>query len=281
MSGLRQKATKVRSHHDKVPAGMKYREEGAVAEITLARPDRLNALTFDVYAGLRDLFKSFATRKDIRAVILTGEGRAFCSGGDVNDIIGKLLQMDRHELGEFTDMTCDVVENMRGCPQPIVAALNGTVAGAGAALAVASDIRIATPDAKIAFLFVKAGLSSADMGASFLLPRIIGLGRASELLLTGDFIDAKTAELWGLYNRVVPAQDLLAQARALAKNIAAGPVLGLPASKQAINGQLRVSLHEALMQDARLQADLMTHPDFQEAFDAFQAKRPPKFGGNP
>jgi enoyl-CoA hydratase/carnithine racemase len=278
MAGLRHNAAKVRTHHDKVPAGMKYREDGGIAEITLARPERLNAITFEIYAGLRDLFKSFQSRKDIRAVVLTGEGRAFSSGGDVHDIIGKLLEMDRHELGEFTEMTCDVVENMRSCPQPIVAALNGTVAGAGAALAIASDIRIATPEAKIAFLFVKAGLSSADMGASFLLPRIVGLGRASELLLTGDFIDAKTAEQWGLYNRVVKATDLMGEAWTWARKMAVGPALGIPASKQTIDTQLRVSLHEALMHDAKLQADLMTHPDFQEAFDAFKDKRPPKFG---
>ncbi len=278
MAGLRHNAAKVRTHHDKVPAGMKYREDGGIAEITLARPERLNAITFEIYAGLRDLFKSFQSRKDIRAVVLTGEGRAFSSGGDVHDIIGTLLEMDRHELGEFTEMTCDVVENMRSCPQPIVAALNGTVAGAGAALAIASDIRIATPEAKIAFLFVKAGLSSADMGASFLLPRIVGLGRASELLLTGDFIDAKTAEQWGLYNRVVKATDLMGEAWTWARKMAVGPALGIPASKQTIDTQLRVSLHEALMHDAKLQADLMTHPDFQEAFDAFKDKRPPKFG---
>jgi enoyl-CoA hydratase/carnithine racemase len=278
MAGLRHNAAKVRTHHDKVPAGMKYREDGGIAEITLARPDRLNAITFEIYAGLRDLFKSFQSRKDIRAVVLTGEGRAFSSGGDVRDIIGKLLEMDRHELGEFTELTCDVVEKMRACPQPIVAALNGTVAGAGAALAIACDIRVATNDAKIAFLFVKAGLSSADMGASFLLPRIIGLGRASQLLLTGEFIDAKTAEQWGLYNRVVDPTNLRPVAWTIAKKLASGPALGVPAGKDTINSQMRGSLHEALMHDAKLQADLMTHPDFQEAFDAFNEKRPPKFG---
>jgi len=261
----------------KVPAGMRFEVDGKVATFTLARPDRLNALTFEVYAGLRDLFKWLESQAQIRAVILTGEGRGFCSGGDVEDIIGKLVGMDHDELLGFTRMTCETVLNMRACPQPIVAALNGTVAGAGAALAVGSDLRIAVPEARIAFLFVKAGLSSADMGASHLLPRLIGLGRATELLLTGDFIDAATAERWGLYNRVVPKERLMEEARQMALKIADGPAVGIPVSKHTIDREFSMSITEALDHDAKVQADLALHPDFKEAYRAFKEKRPAKF----
>lgn len=257
---------------------MRFDVEGRVATVTLARPERLNALTFEVYAGLRDLFKWLESQPQIRAVILTGEGRGFCSGGDVDDIIGKLVEMEHDQLLGFTRMTCEVVANMRACPQPIVAAINGTVAGAGAALAVGCDVRVAVPEAKISFLFVKAGLSSADMGASHLLPRLIGLGRATELLLTGDFIDAATAERWGLYNRVVPKERLMDEARQVANKIAAGPAAGIPASKHTIDRQLSMSLREALDHDGKLQAQLGMHPDFKEAYHAFKEKRPAKFG---
>ncbi|HEV8361439.1 MAG TPA: enoyl-CoA hydratase-related protein, partial [Candidatus Thermoplasmatota archaeon] len=184
-----------------LPEGLKYSEEAGIATLTLSRPERLNALTFAIYEGLRDRFAALAHRDDLHAVILTGEGRGFCTGGDVEDIIGRLVKMDPRQLRDFTTLTCDVVGNMRAAPQPIIAALNGTVAGAGSALTVASDFRIATPEAKIAFLFVKAGLSGADMGACHLLPRIVGFGRATELLMLGDFLPAEEAQRIGLYNR--------------------------------------------------------------------------------
>lgn len=260
-----------------LPEGLVYAEEDGIATFTLSRPERLNALTFAIYEGLRDRFAALRERDDLRAVILTGEGRGFCSGGDVEDIIGRLVKMDPKQLHEFTKLTCDVVANMRSCPQPIVAALNGTVAGAGAALAVASDVRVAVPEAKIAFLFVKAGLSGADMGACHLLPRIVGLGRATELLMLGDFIPAEEAHRIGLYNRVVPKERLLGEARALAEALGERPVTGIAVTKDTLSKQLAMTLEEALAWDARVQAELMLHPDFKEAYEAFRAKRPAKF----
>jgi enoyl-CoA hydratase/carnithine racemase len=269
--------TATRNAMPKIPEGMRFEREGKVGIVTLDRPDRLNALTFETYAGLRDLFGWFKSQQDLRVVILTGAGRGFCTGGDVEAIIGKLLKMNRQQLGAFTKMSCDTVAAMRACPQPIVGALNGVVAGAGAALALACDVRIAAPEARISFLFVKAGLSSADMGASFLLPRLIGLGRAAEYLLTGEFIDAITAEKWGLYNRVVPGSQLMPEAKMVAGRIAEGPAKGIPASKWAIDAELSMPFGAALRYDAKLQADLALHPDFKEAHAAFTEKRPPRF----
>lgn len=257
--------------------GLRYEEKDRVATITLARPDRLNALTFDIYRGLRDTFAGLADRPDLHAVVLTGEGRGFSSGGDVEDIIGKLLRMNDKELFEFTTLTCDVVANMRAAPQPIVAALNGTVAGAGSALAIASDVRFAAPEAKIAFLFVKAGLSAADMGACHLLPRIVGLGRATELLYSGDFISAEEAHRIGLYNRIVPREALLSEARAFAEKLMERPRAGLAVSKDTLNRQMAMTLPEALAWDAKVQAECMRHPDFLEAYEAFRDKRPARF----
>lgn len=261
----------------KLPHGLRYEENGRVATITLSRPERLNALTFDIYGALRDLFAQLRDRADLHAIVLTGEGRGFCSGGDVEDIIGKLLDMDDKQLLEFTTMTCDVIRNMRACPQPIVAALNGTVAGAGSALALASDFRLAAPEAKVAFLFVKAGLSAADMGACLLLPRIVGLGRATELLMLGDAIPAEEAHRIGLYHRIVPREKLMDEARALAERLAAGPALGLAVTKETLDAQLSMTLSEALAWDARIQAMCMTSPDFREAYLAFTEKRPPRY----
>lgn len=261
--------------------GLRYHESGRVATFTLSRPDRLNALTFDIYEALRDGFAAMRERDHIQSIVLTGEGRGFCSGGDVEDIIGKLLAMDEKQLLEFTTLTCDVVANMRACPQPIVAALNGTVAGAGSALAIASDLRVATPEAKIAFLFVKAGLSAADMGACQLLPRLVGLGRASEMLYFGDFTSAEEAHRIGLYNRLVPREKLMEEANALAKRLAEGPGMGIAVSKETLNAQLSMTLPEALAWDARVQAECMTSPDFREAYEAFRDKRPAKYAPRP
>jgi enoyl-CoA hydratase/carnithine racemase len=231
-----------------------------------------------MYRGLRDIFGALRERKDVRAVVLTGDGRGFCSGGDVEDIISKLLDRDAEGLRDFTELTCEVVASMRACPQPIVAALNGTVAGAGAALALASDIRIGVPEAKIAFLFVKAGLGGADMGAAHLLPRIVGQGRAAELLMLGDLISAEEAHRTGLYNHLVPADKLHEVATSMAKRLADGPQAGIAATKATLDAQASMSLGEALAWDARVQAECMRHPDFREAYEAFRERRKPRFG---
>src|SRR6185503_6810722 len=254
-----------------------YDVETGVATITLDRPERLNALTFEAYAELRDTFAALDTEPGVRCVLLTGSGRGFCSGGDVEDIIGKLFGRSAEQLLEFTQMTCDVVANMRRCRRPIVAAVNGTAAGAGAVLAAASDIRFAADSARIAFLFVKVGLSGADMGISWLLPRLVGQGNASELLFTGDFISAQRAHEMGLYQRVLPAERLLPEARAFAEQLARGPADALAVSKRALALESHMTLEEALDHEARVQAELMTHPDYREAYEAFRAKRSPTF----
>ena len=248
-----------------------------VATITLNRPERLNALTFEAYQELRDTFRALDTEPRVRAVIITGAGRAFCSGGDVQDIIGALLGRDLAKLQEFTRLTCDVILAMRRCRRPIVAALNGTVAGAGAVIAAAADIRIASETAKIAFLFTKVGLSGADMGAAWLLPRIVGFGRASELLLTGDFIDAARAYEIGLYNRVLPQPAVVPEARRIAEQLARGPSAALGVTKQALDGEAALDLEAALAYEALVQAQLMQGENFREAHEAFTAKREPKF----
>ncbi|PYO86978.1 MAG: enoyl-CoA hydratase family protein [Gemmatimonadetes bacterium] len=249
----------------------------AVATITLNRPERLNALTFEVYRDLRDTFRNLDTEPGVRAIIITGAGRAFCSGGDVEDIIGALLGRDLDALQEFTRLTCDLILAMRHCRRPIVGALNGTVAGAGAVVAAACDIRIAAESAKIAFLFTKVGLSGADMGAAWLLPRIVGYGHATEMLLTGDFVDAKRAHEIGLYNRVVPQAQVLVEARAIAEKLALGPAAALGVTKQALEAEAALDLEAALAYEAEVQAQLMQGPNFREAHDAFRAKRDPKF----
>lgn len=249
----------------------------AVATITLNRPERLNALTFEVYTQLRDKFRALDTEPGVRAIIITGAGRAFCSGGDVEDIIGALLGRDLKALQEFTRITCDLILAMRRCRRPIVGALNGTVAGAGAVIAAACDIRVAAESAKIAFLFTKVGLSGADMGAAWLLPRIVGYGRASEMLLTGDFVDAKRAYEIGLYNRVVPQAQVLPEARAIAEQLARGPSAALGVTKQALEAEATLDFEAALAYEAEVQAQLMQGPNFGAAHEAFRAKRDPKF----
>ena len=246
-----------------------------VATITLNRPDRLNALTFEVYQELLDVFRALNTTEGVRAIVITGAGRAFCSGGDVHDIIGPLLARDASGLLEFTRMTCDLVLAIRRCSRPVIAALNGTTAGGGAVIAAACDVRIAAPAAKIAFLFTKVGLSGADMGAAWLLPRIVGAGRAAELLMTGDFIGADEAWRIGLYNRVVP--DPLREARGFAEAVATGPAAAHATTKEALNREAHLDLATALDHEAHVQAALMREPDFREAYDAFVAKRPARF----
>ncbi len=259
------------------PRHFRYSEDSGVAVIRLDRPERLNALTFDSYAELRDTFRLLRTRDSVRAVLLTGTGRAFCSGGDVRDIIGKLFGVSDAELLAFTRMTCDLIENMRLLEKPIVGALNGTVCGAGAVMAAACDVRVASEEAKIAFLFTKVGLCGADMGAAWLLPRIVGLGRASELLMFGDFISAARALEIGLYNKVVPAAQLEAEARAWAVKLAAGPSMGLAMTKRMLNLEAHMPLEQALQTEGWIQAECMGHPDYREASEASVAKRAPDF----
>ena len=248
-----------------------------IATITLNRPERLNALTFDVYRELTDLFADLRREEEIRVVIITGTGRAFCSGGDVHDIIGELFDRDMQGLLEFTRMTCELVHNIRAAPQPVIASLNGTTAGAGACIALASDIRIASDEAKIAFLFVKVGLSGADMGAAYLLPRVIGLSKATELLYTGDFISAIEAERIGLYNCVVSIDQLATTTSEFAERLAKGPAFALAKTKEMLNRELFSSLDTALEAEALAQAICMQHPDYREAYEAFVGKRKPKF----
>lgn len=263
------------------PRSFLYDEAGGVATITLNRPQALNALTFEIYRELTDTFRVLAARPAVRVVVLTGAGNAFCTGGDVKEIIGELLHRDPAGLLEFTRLTCDLVRAMRALPQPIVASLNGTVAGAGAAIAVASDIRVAADTARIAFLFVKVGLAGADMGCAHLLPRIVGLGRATELLMTGAFLEPGEAHRIGLYNRLVPQARLAEETGTLAATLARGPAAALVATKDALNRETHMSLEAALDHEASVQAALMAQPDFHEGFAAFMEKRRPRFKGAP
>ncbi len=259
------------------PEHFRYDEADGVATIRLDRPDRLNALTFESYAELRDAFATLRGYDHVRCVVVTGTGRAFCSGGDVKDIIGKLFDVPDEKLFEFTRMTCDLIENMRTLEKPIVAALNGTVCGAGAVIAAAADVRIAADTAKIAFLFTKVGLSGADMGAAWLLPRIVGMGHATELLMGGEFIDAARAAEIGLYNRVVPADELDAATNEWSKRLADGPAMGIAVTKRMLNAEASMTLREAMQAEGWIQAECMKHPDYREAFEAFLEKRAPDF----
>ncbi|MEA2204649.1 MAG: hypothetical protein QOE77_1425 [Blastocatellia bacterium] len=251
--------------------------DAGVATITLNRSERLNAITFDVYRELTDTFAALREEKDVRVVVITGAGKAFCSGGDVHDIIGELFGRDMQGLLDFTRLTCALIQNIRALPKPVIASLNGTTAGAGACIALAADMRIASETAKIAFLFVKVGLSGADMGAAYLLPRIVGLAKATELLMTGDFVSASEAAAMGLYNRVVPADALAANTKEFAERLAAGPAFALAKTKEMLNREMQMDLATALETEAQAQALCMQHTDFREAYDAFTAKRPAKF----
>lgn len=261
------------------PSGFVYEHDTdtGVATITLNRPDRLNALTFEIYRELTDAFVELSTEPGVRVVMLTGSGRAFCSGGDVEDIIGALLGRSREELLKFTRLTCDLIQAMRECSHPIVAALNGTVAGAGAVMAAAADIRIAADTAKIAFLFTRVGLSGADMGAAWLLPRIVGFGNASRILMTGDFVDANEACRIGLYHEVVGVDDVVPRALEVAEQLAKGPAAALSVTKNALNCEASMSLRDAMQFEAEIQAECMEHDNFKEAHRAFVEKRKPRF----
>ncbi len=251
-----------------------------VATITLNRPERKNPLTFDSYAELRDLFHQLKWADDVRAVVIVGEGGNFCSGGDVHEIIGPLISLKAPELLMFTRMTGELVKMMRVCPQPIVAAVDGVCAGAGAILAMASDMRLGTARSKTAFLFNRVGLAGCDMGACALLPRIIGQGRASELLYTGRAMAGEEAERWGFLNRLCAPEDLLAQAQALAADLASGPAFANGITKTMLHQEWAMTIEQAIEAEAQAQAICMLTEDFSRAYHAFAAKQKPRFEGN-
>ena len=254
--------------------------EDGVATVTLDRPERKNPLTFESYAELRDAFRALVYARQVKAVVVTGAGGNFSSGGDVHEIIGPLTERAMPGLLEFTRMTGDLVKAMRFCPQPIVAAIDGVCVGAGAIVAMASDIRLATPQAKTAFLFTRVGLAGCDMGACAILPRIIGQGRASELLFTGRVMTAEEGERWGFHNRLVPADALLGEAQALARSLADGPSFAHSITKTQLNTEWNVSLETAIEMEAQAQAICMATNDFRRAYEAFAAKRTPEFKGD-
>ena len=253
---------------------------GRVATITLNRPDKKNPLTFESYAELRDLFRDLANASDVRTVVLAGAGGNFCSGGDVFEIIEPLTQMPAADLLAFTRMTGDVVRAMRKCPQPIVSAIDGVCAGAGALLALASDLRLGTPGAKTAFLFARVGLSGADMGACGLLPRVIGQGRAAELLFTGRVMTAEEGAAWGFFNRLVPADALVAEAQSFARDLADGPWFAHGITKVMMNQEWAMGIDEIIESEAQAQALCMLTKDFGRAFAAFAAKQKAAFEGD-
>jgi enoyl-CoA hydratase/carnithine racemase len=266
------------------PQHFLWQQEGKVGTITLNRPQRKNPLTFESYQELIDTFKVLAGTADVKVVVIIGAGGNFCSGGDVHEIIGPLVQMkDAHDhagLLRFTRMTGELVKVMRACPQPIIAAIDGICAGAGAILAMASDLRIGTDRSKVGFLFTRVGLSGADMGACALLPRIIGQGRASELLYTGRFMSPVEAEQWGFYNRVVVPDELAKEAAALAQSLADGPTFAHAVTKRCLHREWEMSIDAAIDHEAEQQAICMRTEDFARAYRAFAAKQTPKFEGN-
>ena len=260
------------------PKHFQWRVEDRVGIVTLNRPERKNPLTFDSYAELRDFFANLKNEKNVRAIVMTGAGGNFCSGGDVHEIIGPLTKMKLPQLLEFTRMTGDLVKAMRHCPQPVIAAVEGVCAGAGAILAMASDLRYAAPSAKVAFLFVRVGLAGCDMGACAILPRIIGQGRAAELLYTGRSMSAEEGHGWGFFNRV--SDSPLDAALITAKELAAGPAAAHAVTKKMLHQEWNVTVDQAIDMEAVAQAELMQTKDFQRAYEAFAAKRKPVFQGD-
>ncbi len=266
------------------PRHFRFTLAGRVATVMLDRPERKNPLTFDSYAELRDLFRALATSRDVRAVVLAGAEGNFCSGGDVHDIIGPLVRLreagDTGGLLAFTRMTGDLVRAMRACPQPIVAAIDGVCAGAGAILAMASDLRIGTARSKVAFLFVRVGLAGADMGACNILPRIIGAGRAAELLYTGRSMGGEEAERWGFYNRLAAPESVLEEAATLAADLASGPTFAHAMTKRCLHQEWSMDIDTAIEAEAQAQALCMQTRDFARAYEAFAQKRRPQFEGD-
>jgi enoyl-CoA hydratase/carnithine racemase len=266
------------------PTHFRWHVVERVATITLDRPERKNPLTFEMYAELADTFRRLVHVRDVRAVVVTGAGDNFCSGGDVHEIIGPLVRMreggDTPALLRFTRMTGELVKAMRACPQPIVAAVDGVCAGAGAIIAMASDLRLGTARSRVAFLFVRVGLSGADMGACAILPRIVGHGRASELLYTGRFMAGDEAERWGFYNRLVPPEALAGEAAQLARSLAHGPTFAHAMTKAALHQEWSMGIDEAIEAEAQTQALCMGTGDFVRAYQAFAARQTPVFEGS-
>jgi len=263
-----------------VPSHFQWAFADGIATVTLNRPERKNPLTFESYAELRDMFRALVYAKTVKVVVLRGAGGNFCSGGDVHEIIGPLVKMDMTGLMEFTRMTGDLVKAIRACPQPVIAAVNGVCAGAGAILAMASDFRLGAQDAKTAFLFNRVGLAGCDMGACAMLPRIIGQGRASELLFFGRSMSAEEGERWGFFNKIVTAGELDAEAKVWAARIAAGPTFANGMTKNQLNQEWSMSLDMAIEAEAQAQAICMQTKDFERAYNAFVAKQQPVFEGN-
>ena len=254
--------------------------DGGVATLTLNRPERKNPLTFDSYAELRDTFRALDQAEEVRAVVFTGAEGNFCSGGDVHDIIGPLVAMEMPELLKFTRMTGDLVKAIRACPQPVIAAIDGICAGAGACVAMAADLRFGTARSKVAFLFTRVGLAGCDMGACAILPRIIGQGRASELLYTGRSMAGEEAERWGFYNRLCEPDEVLAEAQALAARLASGPGFAHAMTKKTLHQEWNMGVDEAIEAEAEAQAICMQTGDFRRAYEAFVKKERPVFEGN-
>ena len=262
------------------PQHFDWRQDGRTGVITLNRPERKNPLTFDSYAELRELFRALVRVDDVRAIVITGAGGNFCSGGDVHEIIGPLTQMDAAGLLEFTRMTGDVVKAMRHCPQPIIAAIDGVCAGAGAILAMSADFRLGTPRAKTAFLFTRVGLAGCDMGACAILPRIIGQGRAAELLYTGRSMSADEGLAWGFFNRLSAPESVLTESLALAAELARGPTRAHAMTKRMLHQEWNMSIDAAIDAEAEAQAECMQTEDFRRAYRAFVAKQKPEFQGD-
>jgi enoyl-CoA hydratase/carnithine racemase len=262
------------------PKTFKYAlAESGVATITLSRPDTLNSLTFEIYEELRDTFAALDHEDAVRAIVITGEGKAFCSGGDVSSIIGELFARDMKGLLAFTRVTGALIRNIRAVRRPVVAAVNGTAVGAGAVIALACDFRVASSAAKFGFIFPRVGLCGADMGAAYLLPRVVGLGRASELLFLGDIVAADEAHRIGLVSKVVAPEACVAEATALAERLASGPAFAHAMTKQMLESEHLMTLDQAIEAEAQAQAICMQHPDFRAAYDAWVAKRPVTFEG--
>lgn len=257
----------------------RFAKGDGVATVTLDRPGKMNPLTFESYADLRDLLHELPHHEDVHVLVIRGEGRGFCGGGDVNEIIGELISMDAKDLIGFTRMTGEVIRAMRECPVPIIAGIQGIAAGAGSVVAIAADFRICTPAAKFAFLFTKVGLSGGDMGAAYLLPRMVGVGRATELLMLGDTIDAETADRYGLVTQLVGTDELDGAVDVLARRLADGPTLGFAQTKSLITRELDMPIGSAMELDAMTQALLMTTHDHSEFHAAFNEKRPPEWTG--
>ena len=274
LPGLRQALADYQPRHFRLAI------QDGVARITLDRPDRKNPLTFESYAELRDPFQAFARADDIKAVVIAGAGDNFCSGGDVHDIIGPLTQLDMPGLLAFTRMTGDLVKAIRACPQPVIAAVDGVCVGAGAMLALASDLRLGTPRSRTAFLFTRVGLAGCDMGACALLPRVIGQGRAAELLYTGRSFTGDEGERWGFFNRLCAPEDLQAESGQLAHSLASGPTFAHAMTKKMLHQEWNMGVDEAIEAEAQAQAICMATNDFHRAYHAFVAKARPQFEGD-